>query len=473
MVISRMSPELLILNKSIIALATVLLEEPSREMVSAHFIEDLSPSDINALTQLLYIPRGTYPSKPWLHTQKTLLSTFPPTLLRPTSTLLRLAMHLPFTPPVALLCPAHKPLNGHLIRRIFLAITAEVTTRQDRLQSQVGADAALHAFIRRLQAINSLWLAPEIYRVLFQARPEEPRPEPVPSACEACILACIGGDAAILSDLRASVRARIKKHRAPPRLLTLLESWIGGLGLGLRFSSEVRARSDCDAKMIKAARRRVWKAKKRQRQGDGTDSDIACAASMGSKQIEEAASHCTQWGDYAECYASGGDDRGNHQDHDHDHGHHHIDGEVLAVEDDGFDFEADIISFYRRIVSSTISLAPSQLPQQANEYPDLATIHKIHPTFQQSLLRYDSLSPVPAPLSSQQSLPSHSSDNTNNSSARSLLSLAPRSTCSSWYTQSICSSAEQAEEPFPTDLQQIAEEQARAYRDLLEMMDRT
>ncbi|KAI9735318.1 MAG: hypothetical protein M1818_006513 [Claussenomyces sp. TS43310] len=406
------------------------MHEPQISCRSAHFIEDLSRSDIDALTQLLALAPRAAPSEDWLRDQSRLLSTFPPTLHRPTSSLLRLAMHLPFTPARAILCRAHKLLNPHLIRRIFLQISAEVTTRQRRLQAVVtttttttlDADAELQCLTRRLSSVNSLWMAPEVYRVVFQVQPEEPRLERLPGGCEACILACVGGSRQILTDLQASVLGRRKKRRQAPRLLPLLEAWIAWLG----ESEAIDEESGRLARAIRRVRRQAWKAKREARRETPPrrrrDDELLLLATGEEEEEEE--------------------EKGE-KDMNTTHGEEN-EAEAEA------DFEGSIISFYRNIMSTASLVNPQYATNQQ-------TLSMMHPAFRDSFIPNHSL-PPPA---SEPTIRTH------------LVRGQQQGHRGSIYTQSMYStdsgfcSADVVDEPFAAQLQRKAEDHARAYRTLL------
>jgi hypothetical protein len=142
-------------------------------------IEDLSPTDITLLTQLLHLPPQAQISSSWLHDQRRLISTFPSTLQRPSSLFSRAILALPLQiRGRAVLCRSHKDLNPFLTRQIFLHVTAECTTKLHRLAVHGVRDSlpqGLREWLRRLERLNSLWMRPELYRTAYGAMPEEPR----------------------------------------------------------------------------------------------------------------------------------------------------------------------------------------------------------------------------------------------------------------------------------------------------------
>ncbi|PVH86630.1 hypothetical protein DL98DRAFT_567475 [Cadophora sp. DSE1049] len=230
-------------------------------------IEDLSRNDIEKLTQLLVLSPMTPMTSPhqvWLQEQSDFIATLPPKLKRPESLLPRLAMSLPFGKQKAHLCPSHKRLNPHLIRRIFLQVSAECTTRLARLVSNpyLPTDIAVH--IKALQKANSLWMSPDLYRWTFQCQPHEERFDRIASDCEACILAAVGGNIRILQELRASMLGRKKKRGTFPRLLPLVESWIKWAGA----EAVVREESDRLAREIRNCRKQMQEARRQKRRNE-------------------------------------------------------------------------------------------------------------------------------------------------------------------------------------------------------------
>ncbi|KUJ12699.1 uncharacterized protein LY89DRAFT_785293 [Mollisia scopiformis] len=218
---------------------------------SIHLIEKLPTKDIEQLTQLLSLPPGKLPTEAWLKDQSTKVSDLSSQLLKPIDMLLRLGMSMSSSPDKATLCKSHKNLNPYLIRRIFLQISAECTTRLARLLENPFIDTEIQRHVKRLQMLNSLWMSVDLYRVTYQVMPQEPRFFRVPSDCEACILAAVGGNPHTLCDLRSSMLGRKKKRGKEPRLLRLVESWIRWTGIG----QELTAESYILAREVRACRR--------------------------------------------------------------------------------------------------------------------------------------------------------------------------------------------------------------------------
>lgn len=200
---------------------------------SSTILSHLSLGEITKLTKLLAYrsPAENFTSAPssiWLSSQLKILanSALPSSFLRSTSLLSRLRTSLSSKDSTATFCPAHKPLNPHLIHHIFLLVVSEISTRLVRLTTCSNLPPHIELFVKRLRSLNSLWMEPLVYRIMYKVAPEEQRYKRIESNCEACILAFIGGNLTILGDLRASLLGRKKKRHEEPRLLRIVESWL-------------------------------------------------------------------------------------------------------------------------------------------------------------------------------------------------------------------------------------------------------
>jgi hypothetical protein len=221
-------------------------------------IEDLSPKETEKLTQILSRSPNLGLCPSWLQDQATHVSKLPSALRKPFSILPSLSLPLRFGKQKVCLCESHKALNPYLIRDIFLQLSAECTTHLARLILNPDLSYNLAVSLKRLQRINSLWMSPDLFRVMCTAFPYDSRFERVEGGCEACILATIGGNLQILSDLRATMIGRRKKRTASPGLLKLVEAWIHWTGRDdeiLKGSDELgREILACRSKMQKERR---------------------------------------------------------------------------------------------------------------------------------------------------------------------------------------------------------------------------
>ncbi|QSZ34802.1 hypothetical protein DSL72_007660 [Monilinia vaccinii-corymbosi] len=195
-------------------------------------ISEFSHASLSLLTQLLTLTPGSAPNPAWLLHQASLMQTLPPCLLHPKSSglLPRLATSLSslrLGETRAVLCPTHHALNPHLIRKIFLELTAECTSRLQHLARAPASELAptVRDFVARMQKLNSIWMQPELYRQAYQVMPWETRYERVASGCEACILATVGGDPGIVRDLYASILGRRRRNRRMEGWIEVVRGW--------------------------------------------------------------------------------------------------------------------------------------------------------------------------------------------------------------------------------------------------------
>ncbi len=317
---------------------------------SIRIIENLSANEIERLTQLLSLTSRTVPSLEWLKDQEACMADIPSKLKRPGSLIPRLTMVLPFTQK-AHLCKAHKQFNAYLIRRIFLQVSAECTTRLTRLVENPYLPPNLATFVKRLQTTNSLWMSPDLYRVTFRCMPDEERFVRIPTDCEACILAAVGGDHQILSDLRTSMLGRKKKRGPEARLLKLVEEWIEWTGMG----NVLRAESDNLARDVRECRRQMQMARRQKRknlaEGIIEPNDLNTPLLQPDAAVEPYGHN----GEAKDCERHEGEERDEH------------------------DPEGSIIDFYAHRISS---IAPTLNNAQRED--------SIHPAFRSSLYQSSS-----------------------------------------------------------------------------------
>lgn len=227
---------------------------------SVNYLEHISPTDIEILTQLLILTPGQKPNKIWLQDQANCLTQFPFSLLKPSSVLLSLRMALP-TADNANLCKTHKLLNPQLIREIFLELSAEVTARQKTLEQNPLLSSILSDHLIRLRSAASLWIEPTLFRTTYPTHPSNQCLPRIASGCEACILAAIGGNHTILSSLCTSILGRKKKGHPQAPLLPFVNAWIDWTGEG----DAIRAGSDAVMKEVRKCRRQMQKTRRQTR----------------------------------------------------------------------------------------------------------------------------------------------------------------------------------------------------------------
>lgn len=238
---------------------------------------DLEDADLDRLTYMLARPPqyGTSrPSRKWLNTQAHTISTLPEDVLRPSKLIPRLAVKItercaaPALPPAAVLCSTHRDLHPWLIRAVFNLVAAEATLRSDRLsrhQPEEGDEVGELAktVLGILASVNALWLEEEHFKTLFGDRAGHwgAKLHRVKGGCEACILAVVGARGELLAALRANLVGRARS--SAPRLLRVVESWIGWFG---EAEAEVLlVESDEMAKGVKVARRATKKKTRKER----------------------------------------------------------------------------------------------------------------------------------------------------------------------------------------------------------------
>lgn len=337
-------------------------------MASISYIEDLGKEDIALLTKFLADTLPDLEATQWLRDQETILKTFPPQLLRPTNLLprLALALQLPFVPGKAILCPSHKQLNPQLIHRLFLQISAESTVRLIRLVS--SPELKIHPvspivsqFIQRIQTVNSLWMDPETFVALFHSRPKFRRVE---SGCEACILAHIGGNRQLLTDLRTAMLGRRRKHaKKQPVLWAVVEGWI--LWTGER--DEIHAESESIGREVRIFHRILQLT----RRGTPLPEKYQTKIVQGPAEAGEVAEPAREEVEIVEEEEV---------------------GEGID-DDDEYDFEHSIIEYYHNILSTpSLSVYSQPTPQLCDSTPTLknlasqSSLSTIHPAFRESLV---------------------------------------------------------------------------------------
>ncbi|KFY34605.1 hypothetical protein V494_06623 [Pseudogymnoascus sp. VKM F-4513 (FW-928)] len=197
--------------------------------VPIQWVEDLSHNDTLALTKLLRLPEKSHIDEYWLVGQEKKIEYLPPHLKRSTALIPRFMEK--FVKSKAILCPSHKCLDSQLIRRLFVTIVDECTTRVRRFTDSPPSDTDIRQWWIRIKSINSLWTQPILYRYLFDANPSGPEFEYTHSECEACILATIGGNTTMLADLRISAITRRTNHGPIPRIIRILDGWLFWTGM--------------------------------------------------------------------------------------------------------------------------------------------------------------------------------------------------------------------------------------------------
>lgn len=220
-------------------------------------LRGLSWNDIRELTRLLS-RRPHYgiarPSGRWLTRQEEKIEHLPKPLVSSRNMLQRLVIGLAskhdskqrdadkILPPSAVLCQSHERLNEFVIRDVFLTMIFEVSGDwMAALRTWSGKSPTVAAFLTRIDSMHALWVSKEFFHALFGTAPHNERYIRVQNNCEACILAAIGANGRILSDLygwsiirkedseafNADARARGSPRRRCAVLLhRLVDAWI-------------------------------------------------------------------------------------------------------------------------------------------------------------------------------------------------------------------------------------------------------
>jgi hypothetical protein len=180
-------------------------------------------------------------------------------------------------------------------------------------------------------------MAPQLYRVAFGALASDPRCDCIPSGCEACILAIVGGDQSILSDLRASLRGRKKKSHPVAELLPLVDAWIDYT----RGGDAIRAESKVLGRQIQHCRQQMQRARRQKTRNDAAGIVETKASSESVTVVGREVSKISE------------EEKNSIDEHD---------------------AEASIINFYANLLS-TASLVPHSVPTK-----------DVHPAFRDSVI---------------------------------------------------------------------------------------
>ncbi|KAF4448802.1 hypothetical protein F53441_7851 [Fusarium austroafricanum] len=216
----------------------------SDEEIESYPMRDISPLQLNQLTDLLWMDPGiniAMPDKGWLLEQQARIATLDKSSCRSTKLWNRISAKIDSLAcrlgadgvPTACLCSAHHNLDPKLIRRLMLLIIAETTERIQVLRAwrkRIAYPEAVVAWLDRIDAVTGLWIGRDAFNATFGYERVSPANLVVRSKCEACIMSVIGGRPQVLGDLRATLISRrdrqIDSGGKAPRLLRLVESWI-------------------------------------------------------------------------------------------------------------------------------------------------------------------------------------------------------------------------------------------------------
>jgi hypothetical protein len=241
---------------------------------------DISDHQLDQLTELLWMDQGVnvvMPDQKWLQSQFDGVAKLDKSNRRSKNIWKRLSSgleNLSLTPrhvndgrPTACLCDFHRDLDSKLIRRLMGLITLECTVRIHRYREwrrRNTLPGTVTNWLDRIDAMTGLWMSRDAFNAAFGYERVSPNQNRVRSKCEACIMAAIGGRPHALAYLRASMIGRRDRHvdqrRRMPRLLRVVESWIGHFKADVRRavmtdSVEIRQELDKLDVIIDAAKR--------------------------------------------------------------------------------------------------------------------------------------------------------------------------------------------------------------------------
>ncbi|KAM0252068.1 hypothetical protein ACHAP5_001394 [Fusarium lateritium] len=226
--------------------------DPEEDELGSYPMSDISPEQLDQLTDLLWMDPGvnvTLPNHEWLLDQQARIAKLDKSNRRSKKIRDRLSarlesltlQHVDDGMPSACLCPFHHDLDRKLIRRLMLLIAAECTQRIQILRTwrqRIDFPASVTVWLDRIDAVSGLWFGRDAFNATFGYERASPLNLMVRSKCEACIMSVIGGRPQVLSDLRANLilrrDRRIDRGSRGPRLLRLVESWVGQFDVDCR-----------------------------------------------------------------------------------------------------------------------------------------------------------------------------------------------------------------------------------------------
>ncbi|KYK56536.1 hypothetical protein DCS_03536 [Drechmeria coniospora] len=206
-------------------------------------LREISDEALDKLTSLLYLDK-TLSGMERTHVQKDLMKRLDGCLLRPTGIvgfITRIGTSIAkYRSPVSLthanLCLMHKPLDPRVVRKLMVLVARECTVHLNRFRRHRANNSIpwpLSEWLERMDNTTALWLGKDLFmKVFLREAPESAAPMSEMGRCEACILAVVGSEAQMLTDLRAAIKARhtysMKRDmiRTEPRLLRIIKSWM-------------------------------------------------------------------------------------------------------------------------------------------------------------------------------------------------------------------------------------------------------
>jgi hypothetical protein len=198
---------------------------------------NLTSREIKHLTRILRLPPSADPAAYATHVTALISSSMLPSRLKRPCRLSSL-FNRPKAADLPPLCALHRRLNAYTVCSLSKRLALEVGPN---LKSLVRHRQLLNAkqreMVVRLRQLHVLWFPPDEYFRTFFVPPPSEKWRFEHDVCEACILACLGGDQDVLLKLRTVLlsRTRTKLHAGEvgaPTLLRFVETWLEGLKVG-------------------------------------------------------------------------------------------------------------------------------------------------------------------------------------------------------------------------------------------------
>jgi hypothetical protein len=241
---------------------TTPLPKPSIKNPQTHYISLLSELSAHETALLARLLNTTNFSGRNASDLSSLIASLPAHLKSGSRLLGRLPKGVTNLPASALLCAAHKPLNGRVVRSILNSVKEEVGWKLSTVVAFGGSELTNHhrLIINVVREIHALWMDQSTFSKNLVTTGGNGNPKWIfeLSRCEACILSRIGASAETLQALRTVILSRTQTRdprKRPPSLLRWVEAWIDtGIGSG-NDKVEIRYLSAEYAKDLKVVRK--------------------------------------------------------------------------------------------------------------------------------------------------------------------------------------------------------------------------
>lgn len=241
---------------------TTPLPKPSIKNPQTHYVSLLSELSAHETALLARLLNTTNFSGRNASDLSSLIASLPAHLKSGSRLLDRLPKGVTNLPAAALLCAAHKPLNGRVVQSILNSVKEEVGWKLSTVVAFGGSELTNHhrLIINAVREIHALWMDQSTFSRNLATTGGNGNPKWIfeLSRCEACILSRIGASAETLQALRTVILSRTQTRdprKRPPSLLRWVEAWIDtGIGSG-NDKGEIRYLSAEYAKDLKVVRK--------------------------------------------------------------------------------------------------------------------------------------------------------------------------------------------------------------------------